>query len=101
MSRLLIAIVVAVLLAGCTTTGQNAQTLAGSRIGAAAAGVTVERQPDECGKTFPDLERREGEEAISLLRRYVLYVRGPVNQRITTCFLFNKTQLEGLAASSK
>ena len=101
MSRFVILTISALVLAACTTTAQNRQIDAGVRMGMAAAGVTVQDQPDICGKTFPDLEQHEGEEATSLLRRYVLYVRGPVNERVRTCYLFNKTQLSRLAAASE
>lgn len=63
-----------------------------------AAGVTIERQPDECGWAWPDIIAQPGDEAQSTLKRYIEYVRGPINSRIARCYRFNeniRTGLEG------
>lgn len=81
---------------GCAGTSRNAQIAAGERIGQAAAGANLERQPDECGKGFAVLDVPIGQEMATVWRRYETYVQGPINARIRNCFLFNQKQIDGL-----
>jgi hypothetical protein len=91
-----VAVLLMMICVGCTTTAHRQQTEAGRRIGAAAAQVQLEEQPDECGKLFADLHPRQGEGPQSVLKRYIEYVRGPINGRIARCFQFNEDQRVGL-----
>lgn len=65
-------------------------------MGTLAAGIAIERQPDECGRIWPDLVPRAGESMQSLGRRYVEYVRGPINERVRNCYQYNENQRLGL-----
>ena len=73
---------------------------AAERIGATAATVTIERQPDECGQRWSDLRGRLGEDAQALLKRYIDYVRGPINDRLLNCYFFNENQRLGLTGGA-
>ena len=81
---------------GCAHTPDKLQVDAGARIGQAAAGVELERQPEECGQSFPLLDVPIGQELTTVWRRYEDYVQGPINGRIVRCYLFNESQAEGL-----
>ncbi len=81
---------------GCSTTGQQAQIEAGAVIGAAAAKVEMERQPDDCGEPWPVLDVPAGEDKAVTTRRYDAYILGPINQRVFNCFWFNENQRIGL-----
>lgn len=85
-------------ISGCTTTAQQAQIDAGARIGAAAAGVTLDRQPAECGYAWPVLQVPVGEDKAVTVRRYDDYVLGEINTRIGRCYQFNENQRAGLSA---
>lgn len=87
-----------VILSGCATTSQKAQTAAGERLGTQAAGVTLERQPDECGEIFGRLDYGVGDEALTVIKRYEAYIAGPINGRIVRCYRFNEWQRQGLEA---
>lgn len=56
----------------------------------------MERQPEECGQLWADLTPKLGESAQGLVKRYVDYVRGPINERVKRCFEFNESQRVGL-----
>lgn len=86
------------ILSGCTTTAQKAQTAAGDRLGTQAAGLTLERQPDECGQIFGRLDYRPGDQALAVIKRYEAYIAGPINGRIVRCYRFNEGQRRGIAA---
>jgi hypothetical protein len=75
---------------------QRAQIDAAVISGIATAGVAMERQPDECGRPWPDIVAKDGDEAQSTLKRYIEYVRGPINSRIARCYRFNENQRSGL-----
>jgi hypothetical protein len=88
------------ILAGCaiSPTSRLAQTAA-ERQGAAEAGVSIERQPDECRGDWPLLDRAQlvGHEALSGVKRYESYITGTINPAKARCFAFNETIRTGLA----
>lgn len=94
------ALCLTLILTGCTGAARQAQIDAGARLGTVAAGVTLERQPDECGWAWPDIQVQPGDEAQSALKRYIEYVRGPINSRAARCYRFNENQRIGLEAGS-
>ncbi len=61
--------------------------------------MTIDRQPDECRQMWADLRPRPGEGPQSVLRRYIEYVRGPINSRVARCYAFNENQRAGLAGN--
>jgi hypothetical protein len=96
MLRAVAALSIAMILTGCTSGARQAQVDAGARAGMATAGVTLDRQPDECGWAWADILARPGDEAQSMLKRYIEYVRGPINSRVARCYRFNENQRAGL-----
>lgn len=81
------------ILNGCSA--NSAQLRAASALGRTHAGVTLERQPDECGQSVPHIRIREGDELRSTLRRE----RGQLdlaNDRLANCYRFNEEIRAGL-----
>ena len=90
------ALSLSLILISCTGATRQAQIDAAQRLGRASAGIVMERQADECGRRWPDLPGRVGEDARSLAKRYIDYVRGPINDRQGRCYAFNEQQYLGL-----
>ena len=68
----------------------------GAALGRAHAGVTLERQPDQCGEPVPHIALRAGVEARSLLRRERAQL-DVANARIADCYAFNDSLRTGLS----
>ena len=94
--RAVLALFLSLTLISCTGASRQALQEAGERIGRTAAQISLERQPGDCGDKWQDLPARLGEDATSLARRYVEYVRGPINDRTINCYWFNENQRRGL-----
>lgn len=85
------------MLIGCSGSSPNLR--ASGDLGRARAGITIERQPDECGKTVPHIRLKVGDELRTVLKRE----RGQLdvaNARIAECYRFNEDIRAGLAASA-
>lgn len=95
--RAALACLLTLTLAGCTSAARLAQIEAGAAAGRVAAGVTLERQPDECGRRWALLDYDSGDEAVSVIRRYEAFIAGPINDRAKRCYQFNENQRAGLA----
>lgn len=87
-------------LAGCTDWAHRAQTDAGARIGAAAAQITLEPQPGECGVDTEHARLYPGQEAVVALRleRAQLDAANASKRR---CYLFNQILADGLRQGAR
>lgn len=75
------------MLSGCS--GNNPEIRASGDLGRARAGITIERQPDDCGQPVPHVRVAEGAELRSLLKRERAQL-DVANDRIVGCFRFNE-----------
>ena len=97
-SKAVAALLMAVTLTGCSANQDlKTQLRAGSELGRLQAGVTIERQPDECAGPIPHIVVREGQELRSTLKRERAQL-DVANARLRDCFSFNediRRRLEG------
>ncbi len=73
------------MLSGCSSSNLRAS----GDLGRARAGITIERQPDECGQPVQHVRIVEGAELRSLLKRERAQL-DVANDRIVGCFRFNE-----------
>lgn len=69
----------------------------GAAIGRAQAGVTLERQPDQCSEPVPHIALRPGVEVRSLLKRERAQL-DIANARLVDCYAFNENLRNGLGS---
>ncbi len=81
------------MLSGCS--GSNPEIRASGDLGRVRAGVTIERQPDECGQPVQHVRIVEGAELRSLLKRERAQL-DVANGRIRDCYDFNEQLRAGL-----
>lgn len=85
------------MLSGCL--GSSPEIRASGDLGRARAGITIERQPDECGQPVQHVRVAEGAELRSLLKRERAQL-DLANGRIRDCYRFNEELRAGLAGVS-
>lgn len=89
-------------MSGCAANqAARLQERAGDTQGRIQAGVTIERQPDECQSKWPLLDRGQvvGSEALTVIDRYETYIEGTINPAKARCWLFNENIRAGLSRS--
>ena len=94
-----VAVLSLTLTCACSSAAQRAQIEAGERVGAAAAGITLGDQPDECTIDTPHAALFAGQEVTTALSRE----RGQLdaaNASKRRCFRFNENQRVGLEGGS-
>lgn len=84
------------MMTGCAA--NRTQEIAAARIGTAAAGVNLPKQPGECDRRLADPSRAVGEEARLLIDKYDA-VLDAANDRLQNCYRFNEAIRAGLAGN--
>jgi hypothetical protein len=86
-------------LSGCAKSPDfRLQTEAAERQGTAAAGVTIEKQPRQCGEDWPllPLGTIGSHDPRAGVKLYERYITGEINPQKRRCFRFNDDQRSGL-----
>lgn len=81
---------------GCAA--NRTQEIAAARIGTAAAGVNIAKQPGECNARLADPAFIVGEEARIRIDKYDA-VLDQANDRLQNCYRFNEAIRAGLAGN--
>lgn len=84
------------LTSACSSAAQRAQIDAGTRVGVAAAGITLGQQPAECGIDTPHASLFVGQEATTALSRERAQLDA-ANASKWRCYQFNQNQRAGFA----